>query len=624
MSNVLDNINGPEYIKSLSTKDLGQLAYDVRQMIIETVGRNGGHLGANLGVVELTIAMLKIFNPPEDKVLWDTTHQTYPWKILTDRKDQFSTIRQTDGISGFQKRSESPYDAFGAGHAGTALSAALGMAVARDQRGSDEHVISVVGDAAIGNGISLEALNNLSHATKRMIVVLNDNDMSIDENVGSISKYLGKLLSNPTYNHAKEAIEKAIKHAVPSKTVSDVYHKMEEAAKGFFLKDVLFEEFGLRYVGPIDGHDIEKCLDALEIAKNSDRPILLHFVTVKGKGYQLAEENQTAWHGPAPFDPESGKPLKTGGGTKWSIAFGDALSRLAEDDERIVAITAGTRTGCGLAGFYEKFPKRIFDVGMTEAHAVVFACGMACEGLRPVFAVYSTFSQRSIDNVIHDAALQDLPVMLCLDRAGFVGDDGPTHHGIYDIVFFRPIPGVVIMQPKDEAELGNMLHSAFKWENKTVVMRYPRGSAPVGGPAENFEFIEPGTAEVLEEGTDIQIWALGDMIPLAQDTAALLRKNGFNAGVVNARFAKPIDTALLDSQSHCRVIASMENGAVVGGLGSAIEEYVSEKGYNVRVEKFGWPDEFITHGKVDAIYARYGLTPEAMAERIEEGMAVRI
>ena len=623
MSGILDKVNSPKDLKDLSAKELSDLAEDVRQLVIETVGRNGGHLGANLGVCELTVALLKVFDPPADKVVFDTSHQVYPYKILTERKDRFHTIRQPDGLSGFAKRAESEYDAFGAGHAGTAISAALGMAAARDQRGSDEHVIALVGDAAVSNGTSMEALNNVVDSTKRLIVILNDNDMSIDENVGAMSKYLGRLLSNPHYNHLKEAFEKTVKHALPSKKVSEVYHKLEEATKGLFLRSMIFEEFGLRYIGPVDGHDIQACMDALQIAKESSEPILVHMVTVKGKGYKLAEEDQMKWHGPSPFHPESGKPITTGAsaGPKWSNVFGDSLCRIAEKDPRVVAIAAGTRTGCGLAGFNETFPERTYDVGICENHAVVFACGLACEDVRPVFAVYSTFSQRSVDNVIHDMCLQNLPVIITHDRAGFVGDDGPTHHGTFDIALLRPVPNLIIMQPRNEAELANMLYSAFKWE-RPVVMRYPRGSAPGVPLPETFSLMEPGKAEVLQEGDDIQLWALGDMVPLAEETAAELSRRGFLAGVVDARFAKPLDTDLLDAQSRARVIATIENGVVIGGFGSGVEAYMAEKGYATRVRKFGWPDEFITHGKTDPMYEQYGLTPSQIASEIESSLPV--
>ncbi len=623
MGRILDKVNLPKDLKELPVSELTELAEDVRQLVIQTVGRNGGHLGANLGVCELTVALLHVFDPPTDKLIFDTSHQVYPYKILTGRKDRFHTIRQPDGLSGFAKRGESEFDAFGAGHAGTALSAGLGMAVARDHRKSDEHVVALVGDAAVSNGTSMEALNNVAQATDRMIVILNDNDMSIDENVGAMSKYLGRLLSNPRYNQLKEAFEKTVKHALPSKKVSEVYHKLEEATKGLFLHSMIFEEFGLRYIGPIDGHDVQACIDALQIAKESDRPIVVHMVTIKGKGYKRAEEDQMKWHGPAPFDPESGKPISSGssGGPKWSKVFGDSLCRIAKDDDRVVAIAAGTRTGCGLAEFNEAYPSRTYDVGICENHAVVFACGLACEGVRPVFAVYSTFSQRSVDNVIHDMCLQNLPVIIAHDRAGFVGDDGPTHHGMFDIALLRPVPNLVIMQPRDEADLANLLYSAFQW-SCPVVIRYPRGSAPGTPMPSSFTLMEIGRAEVLREGTDIQIWALGDMLPLAHQTAELLAERGHSTGVVDGRFAKPIDTDLLDQQSSARVIATIENGAVVGGFGSAIDSYVSEQGYATRVKKFGWPDEFITHGKNDTMYERYGLTPTQMAEVIEKTLPV--
>lgn len=615
MSGILDRVNEPVDLKALSVPELEQLAGEVRSLIIGTVSRTGGHLAANLGVVELTLALLKVFDLPMDKVLWDVGHQTYAYKILTGRKDRFPSLRQYGGLSGFQKREESPYDVFGAGHSGTALSSALGMAVARDRQGRSEHVIAVLGDGAAGCGISLEALNNVAETTSRLIVILNDNEMSIAANVGAISSYLGNLLTNPRYNRWKRSVETAA-GKLRMGWMRSAYFKMEEAIKGFFLRSVVFEEFGLRYVGPIDGHSLPALLDALTIAKDAGQPIVLHVSTQKGKGYSFAEASPDKWHGTPAFDVDSGEVLTAAGQPSYSQVFGQALERLAEKDSRIVAITAAMAAGTGLTGFSKRFPDRFFDVGISEEHAVVFAAGLAAEGMIPVFAVYSTFLQRAVDCVIHDVCLQGLPVVLCLDRAGIVGDDGPTHHGIFDIPLLRPVPGLTIMQPKDEAELANMLATAVGLE-KPVVIRYPRGAGPGAAVPETFSPVEVGRAEVLREGREVQIWALGDMVPMARDVSDLLAKRGVTAGVVNARFVRPMDTALLERQAgNARVILTLENSALAGGFGTGVEEFLVARGFGGRILRVGWPDEFVPHGSSDLLFEKYGLTAPAIAETV--------
>ena len=611
---LLDQVEFPDDLNKFSIEQLEQVAEEVRAFIIDSISRTGGHLATNLGVIELTVAILHVFNPPRDKIVWDTTHQTYAYKILTGRKDRFSTLRSKGGLSGFQSRAESPYDAFGAGHAGTGLSAALGMAAARDRRKSEDHVVAVVGDAALGCGISFEALNNISTTTRKMIVILNDNEMSISENVGSFSKYLGRLLGSPSYNRLKSTLEEAGKKAFRKDWYRSAYYRMEEAVKGLFLHSVVFEEFGLRYIGPIDGYNMASLVRVLEVARDDDQPVLLHVSTKKGKGYLPAEESPEKWHGTTGFDIKTGKGTASSGGPpKYQDVFGGAIQDLAERDDRILALTAGMPSGTGLSPFAKKYPKRFFDVGISEEHAVIFAGGLACEGFLPVVALYSTFAQRAVDCVIHDICLQNLHVIFCIDRAGVVGDDGPTHHGVFDIALFRTVPKLVMMQPKDEAELVHMLYTATRL-NQPVMMRYPRGRGVGAKVPKKLEDIPVGKAEVLREGSDVQIWGLGDMHVLAVDAAERLAAEGISAGVVNPRFVCPVDEALLNQQlDDARVFVTIENGVVDGGFGSAVEERLVRSRYKGTVLRFGWPNEFVPHGKPSELMKEYGLTSERIA-----------
>jgi 1-deoxy-D-xylulose-5-phosphate synthase len=615
MESILARIEGPRDLDGLSMAELELLCGEIRKEIIETISHTGGHLAANLGVVELTVALLRVFGPPDDKIVIDTGHQSYTYKLLTGRRDRFCTLRQHGGLSGFQRRSESEYDAFGAGHAGTALSAALGMAVARDLQGGDNHVVAVLGDAAASCGLSLEAFNNVATTTQRLVVILNDNEMSIGENVGSLSRHLGSLLASPRYNRWKRRLEHAARR-MRMGSFRSLYYRLEESIKGLFLRSVIFEELGLRYIGPVDGHDIEALIDALKIARVSDRPILLHVSTRKGKGYSFAEAHPEKWHGASCFDVDSGDSLSAPTSPGYSKVFGTALERLAAADERIVAITAGMCAGTGLAGFGDRFPDRLYDVGIAEEHAVVFAAGLAAEGMRPVFAVYSTFMQRAVDCLIHDVALQNLPVVFCLDRAGVVGDDGPTHHGLFDIALLRPVPGLVMMQPKDEPELCHMLETAFDY-GKPVVIRYPRGTGPGLAVPDTFESLPIGKAEVLRPGTTVQIWALGDMLPIAKEVADRLAEQGIETGIVNPRFIKPLDTVLLGEQAAtARVIVTLENGVISGGFGSGVVSALCEAGLVIPVITCGWPDEFVPHGATDKLRELHGLTPASIVARI--------
>lgn len=620
MSDLLNTLDKPQDIKKLLPEQLPGLAEEVRRVILETVSKTGGHLASNLGTVELTIALLRVFSPPADKVIWDVGHQTYTWKMLTGRRDRFQTLRQHGGLSGFSRPDESEYDAFVAGHAGTALSAALGMAVGRDHRGGGGHVVAVIGDGSMTNGLSLEALNNLEDMNTKVIVILNDNEMSISENVGALSRRLGRMLADTRYNRIKAAAE-AAGHRLHMTPLRRVYHRLEQAIKSLWLQNAFFEEFGLRYVGPIDGHDFNALENALCTARNDKRSVLIHVATQKGRGFRPAERYPCDWHGVGAFEldakqPPSGKP-------GYSKVFGVALTALADENPAIVAITAAMCGGTGLEPFAERHPKRFFDVGICEAHAVVFAAGLAATGYRPVFAVYSTFLQRAVDCVMHDLCLQNLPVVLCVDRAGVVGSDGPTHHGIYDLAMLRCLPNLTIMQPKDTVELVAMLKTALA-HNGPVALRYPRDPGPAVTPPSVIEPVPVGQAEVMvplpperEAGPAVWVWALGDMVPLACETASRLAAGGVRTGVVNARFVKPLDTALLFRQaSDAAVLVTLENGAVAGGFGSAVREALSEQGADVPVLAFGWPDRFVGQGTTGQLMEDYGLTPSHLAERI--------
>ena len=596
-----------------------ELAAEVRDRIIGTVSRNGGHLASNLGVVELTIALLATFRPEKDRVVWDVSHQCYAWKLLTGREAQFPTLRQRGGLSGFLKRHESPCDAFDAGHAGTAISSALGMAAARDRAGGSEHVVAVVGDASFSNGLSLEALNNVAATTSRFIVILNDNKMSISKNVGALSRYFGRLLSSGRYNRVKKAIESVAKKLYLN-PLRGAYYTVEHTLKGLFVRNGFVESFGLRYVGPIDGHDFRSLMNALTIARDSDRPILLHIGTVKGKGYAPAETAPGAWHGVGPFDRDTGvaKPSSPG----FSAALGEALSRLAAEDDRVAAITAAMPSGTGLDAFAAAHPKRFFDVGICEEHAVTFAAGLAASGMRPFIALYSTFAQRAVDNVFHDVCLQNLPVTLCLDRAGVVGADGPTHHGLFDIPLLRPFPNIVLMQPRDETMLDRMLHAALA-SGAPCAIRYPRGRGVVlpDAPEADEPPMEIGRAEIVREPmggkASVWIWALGDMLSVATDAADRLEVDGVATGIVDPRFIKPLDAHLLASQAKSGArIVTLEDGSAIGGFGSAVLETLAAEGLPGALV-LGFPDAIIGQGSQSELLADSGLDASSIAERVK-------
>jgi 1-deoxy-D-xylulose-5-phosphate synthase len=619
MAALLDSIQSPADIKRLNHAQLAALAEEIREFLIQSLAKTGGHLGPNLGVVELTLAMHYVFNSPQDKFLFDVSHQVYTHKILTGRREKFGTIRQPGGLNGFMLRTECEHDCYGAGHAGTALSAALGMAVARDLAGGTEDIIAVAGDAAFTNGISFEALNNIADQTKKLIVVLNDNEWSIDRNVGAIARYFHKVVTNEHYQQLHK-LSKRVVEKIGGKTAVNVMRRAEEAAKGMLWPSMLFEEFGLDYYGPVDGHNLPLLIETFKFLKAADRPVLLHVLTQKGRGFQPAMDLTKKFHGLGPYDPETGKTAA--GQQTWSEAFATSLADLANMDSRVVAITAAMPNGTGLDLFRPIHPKRYFDVGIAEEHAVIFAAGMATRGFRPVCAIYSTFLQRAFDPIVHDVALQKLPVLFCMDRAGLSGDDGPTHHGLFDIAYLRSIPDMVLMAPKDENELADMMKTAFTLDGPSAI-RYPRG--PVAGVQKRPAQVLPiGKAEVLADGSDVAVLGLGHMTPLALELAARLEGEGYSAAVINPRFIKPIDREMVVRYAE-RVAAfvTFEDHVRMGGFGSAVLDLLEEIGSKVPVVRVAWPDQFIEHGKVDALRQKYGLTVEAAHDQVVPLLASR-
>ena len=616
MTPLLDSIHSPADVKRLSVRQLENLAAEIREELINVLSKTGGHLGPNLGVVELTIAMHYVFNTPADHFVFDVSHQAYVHKLLTGRREQFHTIRTPGGLNGFMLRTESEHDCYGAGHAGTALSAALGMAVARDKTGGKEHVVALAGDAAFTCGITYEALNNIAQSTRRMLVILNDNEWSIDKNVGAIASYLNKIVTSPKYDYLHERAGRFVEK-VGGKRALNMARKAEEVAKGFLWPSVIFEELGLKYYGPIDGHDIATLIKTFEFLKTQDRPVLLHVLTQKGKGFEPAIQKQKKFHGLGPYDPETGETAPSGQRT-YSEVFADTLVKLANKNKKLVAITAAMPNGTGLDRFRTHHPDKYFDVGIAEEHAVLFAAGMATRGLKPFCAIYSTFLQRAFDPIVHDVCLQNLPVVFCMDRGSLSGDDGPTHHGLFDISYLRGIPNIVHMVPKDEDELADMLFTAMQYDGP-IAVRYPRGTGP-GTPVKDVPRAIPiGKAELLQhsENDRVAIFALGALVPMAQEIAVKLEAEGVSAAVINARFTKPIDTEMLEFYAQTvDVILTLEDHVLRGGFGSAVLEELSNSGLATPVVRIGWPDQFIEHGKPEALRAKYGISVDAAIEKL--------
>lgn len=649
MSQYLEMVDGPAQVKKLTAEQLLRLAEEIRQEMITGLSKNGGHLGPNLGVVELTIALHYVFNTPKDKFVWDVSHQAYVHKLLTGRRDRFRTIRSTQGLSGFALRTESDHDCYGAAHAGTALSAALGICAARDQRGTDENVVAIFGDAALTNGISFEAMNNIAQTTKRFIGILNDNEWSIAKNVGAISSYLNKLITHPSYNKLARDFEKFLRRLPKGELALKLAHKAEEGFKGA-LTDVglrptgnqleadgrggygsslIFEEMGLRYLGPIDGHNLPLLINTLEFAKACDHPIVIHVLTKKGKGFEAALKNPEKFHGLGPYDVATGAtlPAKPGTPPNWQDVFGQAMVGLCQRDKSVVGITAAMPTGTSLKILEKAMPGRYYDVGIAEEHAVLFACGMASAGYHPVCAIYSTFLQRAYDCIVHDAALQDLPVTFCMDRAGLSAQDGPTHHGLFDIAYLRHVPNCILMAPKDEDELVDMMFTATQEKHPTFI-RYPRGPAEGVPIKAQPQLLEVGKAEILQSfvnngGRKVALFALGNMMPLGRQAAEQLGAEGYDVALINPRFIKPLDAGVTEFFGRgSEVLVTLEDHALAGGYGSAVLEFLNEKRISTPVIQIGWPDQFIEHAtSVDDLRRKYGLTVERTVAKVKAEFA---
>lgn len=618
MNGILDKIASPEDVKKLSPKELSELAKEVRTLILNTVSKTGGHLSPNLGVVEITLALNYVFNPPGDKILWDVGHQCYTHKILTGRKDQFHTLRQFEGLYGFPSREESEYDVYNTGHASTALSAAMGMAVARDKRGKNFEVVAVVGDGSLTGGMAWEALNQIGHHREKLIIVLNYNEMSISPNVGAMSKYLSYLVSGQHYLRIKDHVKSILKH-VPAvgKPMIKIARVVEEAFKKVFFPGLVFEELGIRYIGPVQGHSLRSLIEVFEDAKAHAGPVLIHCVTKKGRGYQPAQSNPSQFHSASPFDVKTGKPKNEDKRPTYSSVFGKTMLDIAKKDERVVAITAAMPEGTGLKPFGDKYPDRFFDVGIAEQHAVDFATGLALSGYKPFVAIYSTFLQRAYDQLYHDVCLMDVPIVFALDRAGIVPDDGPTHQGINDIVYLGHMPNMLVMAPKDENELQHMLHSALSY-NHPAAIRFPKGKAYGVAMDESPKEIPIGKSEIVKHGKDLLL-AFGSMVYPCLDAARRLEEEGIDLSVVNARFAKPLDEQLiLDFARSGNVIITAEEGVKTGGLGSMVRALLDKHEiFDVRFKNIGIPIEVYPMGKVEQIKKIYGLDVEGLIKKIK-------
>jgi 1-deoxy-D-xylulose-5-phosphate synthase len=614
-------INTPADVKLLTIDQLQTLAQEIREELITVLSKTGGHLGPNLGVVELTIALHRVFESPKDRFVWDVSHQVYVHKLLTGRRENFQKIRQSGGPMGFAFRSESPYDCFGAGHAGTALSAALGMAAARDHAKTDEHVVCIAGDAALTNGITYEALNNIKNSTKRLIVILNDNEWSIAKNVGAMSEYLNRLVRHPSYAAAHKRMEHFLGRLPRGAELAQIGHKVEEAVKGMIVPSLLFEEFGLRYIGPMDGHNTALLIDTLQWAKKQDVPVLLHVLTKKGKGYEKALEDPQTFHGCGPFDIATGKSpaKKDGAPPNYQDVFAEALVRFCDVNSKLVGITAAMPSGTSLGKLQKAKPDRYFDVGIAEEHAVIFAAGMATMGYRPVCAIYSTFLQRAYDCIIHDVALQNLDVIFAMDRAGLSANDGPTHHGLFDIAYARCVPRAILMAPQNEDELVDMLWTALQ-NHGPIFVRYPRGAGE-GVPIKDRPAILPlGKAEVLQHGTDVAVFFYGALSKMAHETVAALQAEGLSVALINARFCKPIDREVIERYGRiCKVLCTIEDHVLMGGFGSTVLETLDELRIDTPVARIGWPDNFIEHASSNKdLQDKYGLNSKTAIAKVKE------
>ncbi|MBE1446101.1 1-deoxy-D-xylulose-5-phosphate synthase [Paenibacillus sp. OAS669] len=617
---LLEQINQPEDLKKLSMEQLEQLAAETRQFLVEKLSVTGGHLSSNLGVVELTIALHYLFNSPYDKFIFDVGHQSYVHKMFTGRMDKFDTLRKYKGMCGFVKRSESEHDVWEAGHSSTSLSAAMGMAMARDFKGEKNKVIAIIGDGALTGGMAFEAMNHIGHEKKNLMVILNDNEMSIAPNVGALHNYLGKIRSDRNYVKVKEEVEYLIKK-IPAigGTLAKTLEKLKDSLKYMVVSGVLFEELGFTYFGPVDGNNLPVLLETLKQAEKVEGPVMVHVLTLKGKGYTPAEKDSYAWHGASPYKIESGQMLKVVGPPMYTEVFGNTLIELAKQDDRIVAVTPAMPGGSGLNGFAKQFPGRMIDVGIAEQHAATLCAGLASEGIKPVFAVYSTFLQRAYDQVVHDICRADLNVIFAIDRAGFVGPDGETHQGVYDIAYLRSIPNMVLMMPKDENELRHMLKTSVEYNEGPIAVRYPRIAGLGVSMDEPLHTIPIGSWEVLRPGDSAVVLAVGPMIPIAMEAAEQLSKEGIQLRVVNARFIKPMDEAMLLqlAKEHLPII-TLEEGAQMGGFGSGVLEFYSSQSiYGLQIKIIGVPDYFVEHGSVGEQRREVGLTVERLVSDVQ-------
>ncbi len=624
---LLGKINSPEDLRRLRLEDLQGVAEEVREYILETMSRVGGHTGASLGAVELAVALHYAFDTPRDRLVWDVGHQAYAHKILTGRRDQLATVKQYGGISGFLRRDESEYDAFGAGHASTSLSAALGMAIARDRKKENHHVVALIGDASLAGGMAMEAVNQAGHLKTRLIVLLNDNEMSIAPAVGALTGYLNRIREAHGYHRFKDGVEEKLL-SIPSvgSRLHTAAKTMKDAIAAAVLPGALVNELGFKYIGYVDGHNVSALVAALREAQQvKDGPVIVHALTTKGKGHPAAQEDYYKWHATGPFDLKTGKPVKTPAkAPTYTKVFGEVLCELMAKDEKIVALTAAMPDGTGVCDALEKFPERSFDVGIAEQHCVTFAAGLSTEGLKPVCAIYSTFLQRAFDQLVHDVCIQDLNVKFCLDRGGIAGGDGPTHHGLLDIAYLRSVPNLVLMAPKDEGEMRDMLFTMTEHVGPAA-MRYPRGNGIGADISREPELLEIGKAEILRDGGEIAIAAYGSMVHPSLEAAAHLAKDGIETTVVNARFVKPLDSALLLALARTkRLIVTVEEAYLAGGFGAAVLELLEENGLQdkVRVVRMGVPDRIVTHGDPKLLLAKYGLDADGIYTRVKESIEV--
>lgn len=614
---LLSSIKEPQDLKKYTTKELYFVAEDIRKIIIETVAVNGGHLASNFGVVELTLALHSVFNSPTDKIIWDVGHQAYAHKLLTGRQQQFSTIRTYQGLSGYPVITENKHDIFGAGHSTTSLSAALGFAIERDLNNRDEHIVAVIGDGSLTGGMAWEALNNIGHLQKKVIIIINDNQMSISPNTGAIPRYLNGLRTHPKYEKLKRNTESFLqKIPLVGKGVSNTIERVKNSLKYFMLNGVIFEELGLTYIGPIDGHNIEEMKIALDQAASSEVPVIVHCVTKKGNGYAPAMQYPDKYHGVSPFNIETGQPLKLKKKKTFSKAFGDSIVRLAKNNNKITAITAAMSSGVGLDKFAKQYPKRFFDVAIAEQHAVTLAAGMAAAGLRPIVAIYSTFMQRAYDQIIHDVALQKLPVVFALDRAGLVGADGSTHHGAFDLSFLKTVPGLTVMAASNGIELDEMLEFAVS-QQSPVAIRYPRGDSELYNKPKDSQLLQLGKAEIICEGKDVVIWAVGNMVATAFECVTCLNEKGISATVINSRFIKPFDEQLLIKLcNNNKLLVSLEDNVLNGGMAETIALLLTQNNININYVALGIPNRFIPHGNVTLLKKELGLDKESVCNTI--------